>query len=102
MDWVPDLLGNTPPRREENGGDQSKRTAGVEKRGLVEQTEFADEIETEVAAETESEFEIEIAVETESKSESQSFETQSREIEIVEIEIGKTIETEIVGLEIES
>ena len=99
MDWVPDLLG-TPPRREENGGDQSKRTAGVEKRGLVEQTEIAVEIEIETPVKIEFEIESEIAVETESKIESESFETQSCEIEIAESEIGKTSET--VELEIES
>jgi hypothetical protein len=72
MDWVPDLIG-TPPRREENGGDQIQKTVGVEKRGLVEQTE----IETEVG-------ELEIASQT------QSFETENRETEIGETQIIKT------------
>lgn len=80
MDWVPDLIGN-PPRREENGGDETQKTAGLEKRRLVEQIE--------------SETEIAVAIE----SQTQSFETEICEIEIVETQSDETRETEIVELD---
>jgi hypothetical protein len=83
MDWVPDLLGN-PPRREENGGDQNQKTAGVEKRGFVEQSEIETEIAIEIESQTQS-FESKID-ETES-GEKQSCETESGEKSETEIEI---------------
>lgn len=86
MDWVPDLIG-TPPRRERNGGDQIQKTIGAETRRVVIEIEIAVEIETQSAIEKHAVEPVEIESETEKR------QTQSDEI-------GETLETEIVGVEI--
>ena len=92
MEWVPDLIG-TPPRREDNGGDQIEKT-GAEKRRLVEQ------IETESALETESAIEIESQTQS---FEIESCETESGETESGETRIGKKVQiVELVEIETES
>jgi len=83
MDWVPDLIGN-PPRREENGGYQTQKTIGVEKRRIVEQSEIETEIAVEIESKTQSCFEIENC-----KTGETEIDCKAGETEIVQLQIGE-------------
>lgn len=97
MDWVPDLIG-IPPRRERNGGHQTQKTIGVEKRRLVEQSESelanAIEIETQRPVEKGG---VQKPVEIESENQKRQTESDEKR-ETDEISEKRETESEIVAL----